>query len=56
MEVLITILRTLQLRTDNAEEALVKILNAIARDPTIDVKTLIPPPPVQKQADGQAVA
>lgn len=42
MEVLLTVLRTLQLRTGNAEAALKRILDEIARNPQVDVRTLLP--------------
>ncbi|MEI7903230.1 MAG: IS66 family transposase [bacterium] len=43
MEVMLTVLRTLQLRTGNAETALKRILDELARNPRADVCALLPP-------------
>ena len=53
MEVLLTVLRTLQLRTGNAEAALKRILDELARNPQADVRALLPP---AKSASAEAQA
>lgn len=53
LEVLLTVLRTLQIRTGNAEAALKRILDELARNPQADVRTLLPP---AKSASAEAQA
>ena len=56
MEVLLTVLRTLQLRTGNAEKALTEILDAVARDPQVKIGTLLPAIPVPSSPSAQVAA
>jgi transposase len=56
MEVMLTVLRTLQLRTGNAEAALKRILDELARNPRADVRTLLPLPKTAPATHSQSAA